>query len=120
MDAWKAGKNREELQFEDFHETVSMESFNAQNTGFSKTRMIERVLVDFFIPFLPMEEKHVIECAKAEIRRQGDDASIDPKLIVQKMIFWPSDIKLFSQTGCKRVESLVKYHISAEKLKNEL
>ncbi|CAG7831524.1 unnamed protein product, partial [Allacma fusca] len=59
MDAWRAGKNRDDLKFKDFHETVSMESFNAQSTGFSKTRIIERVLVDFFIPFLPLEEKHV-------------------------------------------------------------
>lgn len=40
---------------------------NCTDTGLTKSRIIDKVLVDFYIPFLPMEREHVISCAKVEI-----------------------------------------------------
>lgn len=38
--------------------------------------------------------------------------------IADMLTYWPADVKLYSTTGCKKVDSFVKYRISELALKN--
>jgi len=69
--------------------------------------------VDFYIPFLPMEREHVISCAKAEIDRV--QTTLDPEKVADSLAYWPPLEKLYSQTGCKKVENLVKFYDAQER-----
>ncbi len=40
--------------------------FTVTNFSTIRSSLIERSLVDHFVPFLPMEKHHVRQCAKAE------------------------------------------------------
>jgi hypothetical protein len=53
-------------------------------TGLSRSRIIDKVLVDFYIPFLPMAREHVISCARTEIEKIG--AALDPEYVQIKYI----------------------------------
>ncbi len=73
---------------------------------FYRSSLIERSLVDHFVPFLPLERRHVRDCARAE----GASRSLtEPMLdaVVSSMTFWPEGLELFSTTGCKRVAQKV-------------
>lgn len=99
---WKDGQRRENLRFTDFEGSLQREAFNNKgnnlieqlflktcfmfhlcgsiliiDTGLTKSRVIDKVLVDFYIPFLPMEREHVISCTKAEIAKVKTD--LDPE-----------------------------------------
>ncbi|CAL8387678.1 unnamed protein product [Boreogadus saida] len=51
--SWKAGKKREELKLEDLETALSSFAFNYYG---------ESNVVDFFIPFLPLEHQHIVQC----------------------------------------------------------
>ncbi|KAJ8984743.1 hypothetical protein NQ317_005008 [Molorchus minor] len=111
---WNKGKNREELQLSDL------------KRGFYRSDNIKSNLIDHYIPFLPMQEKHVIECIKDEFR-QRDVLFPNPIHIRQVLDFieWgPDSSKLFSKTGCKRISSkvmiLVAKHYPDDNKKSEL
>ncbi|XP_021950476.1 torsin-1B [Folsomia candida] len=110
---WKDGQRRENLRFTDFEGSLQREAFNNKDTGLTKSRVIDKVLVDFYIPFLPMEREHVISCTKAEIAKVKTD--LDPEKIADSLAYWPPLEKLYSQTGCKKVENLVKFYDAQEK-----
>ncbi|CAL8143743.1 unnamed protein product [Orchesella dallaii] len=120
--AWEEGRNREDLIFTDFEQVLSNEAFNSKDGGLYKSRIIDKVLVDFFIPFLPLERRHVIACIKVEARRHGMDPSIideEAENVANLMTYWPADLKLYSTTGCKKVDSYVKYRMAQLNLDRE-
>ncbi|KAI1887923.1 hypothetical protein AGOR_G00195480 [Albula goreensis] len=60
--------------------------------------------VDFFVPFLPLESKHVLMCTLAEMQARGlvpDMAAADE--LISDMPYAPQDGKFFSACGCKNV-----------------
>jgi len=103
LEAWRAGRKREEISFRDLEPLIAAGAFNEQG-GLQYSRMIEKNLVDVFVPFLPLERRHVRTCVANELRRRG--LVEDPKVIekvTDELSYWPKDIKLFSSSGCKRV-----------------
>lgn len=40
-------------------------------TGFYRSDLIKHHLIDYVVPFLPLEERHVEMCIEAELNRQG-------------------------------------------------
>jgi len=119
--AWKDGRRREELTFKDFQQTLSNEAFSTRATGLYRSRMIDKVLVDHFIPFLPLERHHVTECIKAEAtqaRMTSPNITNEVEKIADMLSYWPDDLKLYSTTGCKKVHSFVKYRIAELELEN--
>lgn len=76
--------------------------------GFFQSRLIQKNLIDYFIPFLPLEYKHVKQCVREELRAQGhpeDEALITE--IALAMTDYPSEERLYSSKGCKTVASRV-------------
>uniref|UniRef100_A0A493TRV5 Torsin-1A n=1 Tax=Anas platyrhynchos platyrhynchos TaxID=8840 RepID=A0A493TRV5_ANAPP len=71
-------------------------------------QLIQKNLIDYFIPFLPLEYKHVKECVREELRAQGhpEDEGIITE-IASSMIDYPSEEDIYSSKGCKTVASRV-------------
>ena len=77
--------------------------------------MIEKNLVDVFVPFLPLERKHVKICVRNEFQRR--DVAFNEEMVekvADELIYWPADLKLFSTSGCKRVTQKVDLLLEEE------
>jgi len=72
------------------------------------TELISAQLIDQVVPFLPLERQHVARCTEAELKLRR--AHVTPQLvndIVNSLSYFPSDISLFSSSGCRRITHLV-------------
>lgn len=64
---------REKTKISDFERVLEISSYN-ENGGLQKTNLMESSLVDLFIPFLPLERRHVVKCIEEEFRARGKTA----------------------------------------------
>ncbi|KAM4663362.1 uncharacterized protein O3C94_011589 [Discoglossus pictus] len=112
LDFWKKGKNREDLQLKDLESVLSVGIFNNNNSGFWHSSLIDKNLIDFFVPFLPLEFKHVKMCVMAELQQRG--YMMDEDLagrVAKEMTYYPREEKLFSDKGCKTVSAKLNLHL---------
>uniref|UniRef100_A0A3B5Q318 Torsin n=1 Tax=Xiphophorus maculatus TaxID=8083 RepID=A0A3B5Q318_XIPMA len=111
LEFWKAGKGREEITLKDLEKTLSLSVFNDQNGGFFQTSLIDKNLVDFFVPFLPLEYEHVVQCAMAEMeaRNLRPNCNMADK-VARDMIYFPKPERVFSSTGCKTVQHKLNFY----------
>ncbi|XP_057674447.1 torsin family 1 isoform X2 [Corythoichthys intestinalis] len=111
LDFWKAGKSREEIELKDLETPLALSVFNNKRSGLWHTSLIDKNLVDFFVPFLPLEYKHVLQCALAAMQAQGakPDAGVADK-VAQDMLYFPKAERVFSVKGCKTIESKWEYY----------
>uniref|UniRef100_A0A3B5LVJ6 Torsin-1A C-terminal domain-containing protein n=1 Tax=Xiphophorus couchianus TaxID=32473 RepID=A0A3B5LVJ6_9TELE len=111
LEFWKAGKGREEITLKDLEKTLSLSVFNDQNGGFFHTSLIDKNLVDFFVPFLPVEEIHIVQCAMAEMKARNLRPNRDvANKVARDMIYFPKDERVFSSTGCKTVQHKLNFY----------
>ncbi|CAJ0966717.1 unnamed protein product [Ranitomeya imitator] len=97
------GKRREELELQDVEDVLSGDLYN-RNGGFWHSGLIEKNLIDYFVPFLPLEFRHVKKCVLAELRLRGFDEDETLALqVANEMTYVPKDTELFSDKGCKTV-----------------
>lgn len=73
--------------------------------GLQYSRMIEKSLVDVFVPFLPLERQHVKTCVRNELEKRSVENWTEEMVesVADQLVYWPSDLKLFSVSGCKRI-----------------
>ena len=92
----------------DLEPLVSAGAFNEEG-GLQHSRMLEKNLVDVFVPFLPLERQHVRICVRKEFERRQiswwTETMVDT--IADQLSYWPPEIKLFSTSGCKRIAQKV-------------
>lgn len=84
--------------------------------------IIKNYLIDYFVPFLPLERSHVKICIKNELENYNfliKEADVDS--IADKMAFEPEGINKFSTKGCKYISTLVQEFVYGRgyKQKNE-
>ena len=121
---WNKGNDREKITVRDLEQhstllcsvwillltdylSVSAGAFNEEG-GLQYSRMIEKNLVDVFVPFLPLERRHVKICIRNEFNKRNiifTEEMVDK--VAEELIYWPSELKLFSTSGCKRVAQKV-------------
>ncbi|XP_053328805.1 torsin-1B [Spea bombifrons] len=112
LDFWKAGKSREDLQLKDFENVLSIGMFNNINSGFWHSSLIDKNLIDFFVPFLPLELKHVKMCVLAEMKERGFVPDEDVAVrVANEMTYYPKDLNLFSDKGCKTVPVKLDFYL---------
>ena len=107
---WEEGKARSELRYADFEPMILKGAFNEGEGGLRKSAIIDKSLIDAYIPFLPLEQVHVKQCARRELLNRDLNPDDFPNLINQvseELSFWPEDTRLFSMTGAKRVSQKV-------------
>ncbi|XP_075690291.1 torsin-1A-like [Rhinoderma darwinii] len=111
LDFWRNKKKREDIKLFDVESHLSKQAFN-KKSGFWHSCLIDRNLIDVFVPFLPLEEKHVKMCVRAELRQRG--RSIDEELvtkIAKEMSYHPEEERVFSVKGCKTVATKVSLYL---------
>ncbi|XP_042686738.1 torsin-1A-like [Centrocercus urophasianus] len=108
LDYWRRLKRREDIPVEELQDLLSEDIFRNPNSGFFQSQLIQKNLIDYFIPFLPLEYKHVKQCVREELRAQGHPEEEDLITeIASAMADYPSEERLYSRKGCKTVASRV-------------
>lgn len=64
------GRYREQTELHDFEKIAERAAFNVEG-GLRSTSLITSGLIDHFIPFLPLERRHIVNCVEAEFRKLG-------------------------------------------------
>ncbi|XP_028647306.2 torsin-1A-like [Erpetoichthys calabaricus] len=121
LDFWKDGRQREEIQLSDLEAAVSLDVFNSNQSGLFHSDIIQHSLVSVFVPFLPLEIKHVCQCVRAELGSRG--RKVNEKIVSQvarSMSYTPKDVRVFSVDGCKIVETKVDLNTDETELRDEL
>ncbi|GBN52107.1 Torsin-1B [Araneus ventricosus] len=98
---WSDGKNREDIALKDVEHIITGGSYNEPG-GLRHSEIVRSALIDHYIPFLPLEKKHVKMCAASELRRRGlktDSATVNR--IADQLLYEPAD--LYSKFGCKKI-----------------
>ncbi|XP_036383251.1 prosalusin [Megalops cyprinoides] len=100
-----AGKEREDIQLLDLEAALSQAVFNNKNSGFFRSKIISDKSITYFVPFLPLNRRHVERCARRELCQRGECQRRDViEAVGSAMTYTP---QLFSSTGCKSVPAKV-------------
>lgn len=104
----RKGMSRDDVKLYAFEELCQRAAFNLIG-GLQHSGVIEASLIDHYIPFLPLELKHVEECIKAEFAKfpfiKGSPE--DFKAILDE-ITMEQETGLFVASGCKRIRKKVE------------
>lgn len=80
--------------------------------GFWHASLIDKNLVDVYVPFLPLEEKHVIQCGLAEMDARGLKQDRDVvEHMAQELNYFPKEERVFATQGCKVISTRLDYYI---------
>ncbi|XP_053552034.1 torsin-1A [Bombina bombina] len=112
LEFWRMGKKREDLQLKDLESAISVALFNNNKSGFWHCSLIDKNLIDFFVPFLPLEFSHVKMCVLAELQHQGYEQ--DEELagrVAKELTYYPREEPMFSDKGCKTVTTKLSLHL---------
>ncbi|KAM8933401.1 torsin-1A-like [Pelodytes ibericus] len=112
LDFWRAGKQREDIRLSDVEERLSLYAFNKKEGGFWHCSLIDKNLIDYFVPFFPLEFKHVQMCVRTELQERGYyvDEEIVTK-VAKEMTYYPKDEQVFSVKGCKVISRKLDYYL---------
>lgn len=130
---WMSGKPREELTYLHMEEALNSGAFHELG-GLQNAELIEKSLVDVFIPFLPLEKVHVKMCIRRELEKRlkveeeaaalaaGSEGSVplrtfteaDIDSMANKMNYSPKESLIFSTSGCKKVEQLIDHFLEED------
>ena len=82
------------------------------DSGFGQSRLVKENLIDFFVPFLPLEYRHVRLCARDSFLSQElpyTEEALDQ--IAKMMVYVPKEEQLFSSQGCKSISQRINYFL---------
>lgn len=80
--------------------------------GFAQSELMSGHLIDFFVPFLPLEYRHVKLCARDAYAARGletDEATLDE--VAKAMLYVPKEERLFSAQGCKSIPQRINFFL---------
>ncbi|NXS34065.1 TOR3A protein, partial [Pomatostomus ruficeps] len=112
LDFWRAGRAREEISMEFLEQRLQLELQEAAENSYAHSHLLRENLIDFLVPFLPLEYHHVKLCARDAFLARGlpyTEAVLDK--VAQMMVFVPKEEKLFSAQGCKSVPQRINYFL---------
>uniref|UniRef100_A0A671WHY6 Torsin family 1 n=1 Tax=Sparus aurata TaxID=8175 RepID=A0A671WHY6_SPAAU len=111
LDFWNNGRDRKEIKLQDLELSLSLSAINKKG-GFWHSDLIDKHLVDFFIPFLPLEYSHVVQCVLAEMKARGlqPDVNVADK-VAKELVYSPKPERIFSSPGCKTIVNRIYFYI---------
>ena len=76
--------------------------------------LISSHLINHYIPFLPLERTHVEQCIEAYFNEatggrysaKGHYERVK-ETVFKSLEWWPADLKLYSNSGCKQVANKI-------------
>lgn len=108
------GKERTDLSVKDVERVLMQEAFKEPG-GLRMSALLKRHSIGIFVPFLPLERRHVELCIKTAIEEHGHVYVEDTDQVVQDVMdeisFFPEATQLFSLSGCKGVHEKVTNHL---------
>ncbi|XP_037076767.1 torsin-1A-like [Pollicipes pollicipes] len=109
LQRWSAGLRREDTALEDFQTVVAERAFSELG-GLYRSDIVSAALVDVYLPFLPLERRHVRLCVLDELRRRRVTRGIAEAVehVLRKVRF-DSEQQLFAKSGCKDVANKVNF-----------
>lgn len=82
------------------------------DSSFGHSRLVKDNLIDFFVPFLPLEYRHVRLCARdAFLSQKLPYTEEDLDQIATMMVYVPQEEKIFSSQGCKSISQRINYFL---------
>ncbi|KAG8517151.1 Torsin-3A [Galemys pyrenaicus] len=108
----KAGWSREKITAEHLEPHLQNEIMESTDSGFGHSSIVKENLIDFFIPFLPLEYRHVRLCARDAFLSEEllyTEEALDE--IAKMMIYVPKEEQLFSSQGCKSISQRINYFL---------
>ena len=110
---WRQGNKREDLTFKDMERIINHGAFNSEG-GLWHSQLILHNLIDFFVPFMPLEKSHIKKCVEADLRKKNKTVENHIVNNVADQMQYSSPDNVFSSTGCKKVSSRVDFVIEDE------
>lgn len=103
-----SGRFRDETSLLDFERIAEMGAYNVVG-GLYQSTIIESHVIDHFVPFLPLEPRHVEQCIKKEFQKICQRSTTD-KIIsdIMKSAITIDDTGIYSNNGCKRLSKKVE------------
>ena len=83
--------------------------------GFYHSDLLIRHMITAYVPFLPLERKHIRQCIKDYLlskkyyKTYDDFSEKKVREIAEQLQYYPEEEQLFSITGCKRVPEKTDY-----------
>ncbi|CAH2316226.1 prosalusin isoform X1 [Pelobates cultripes] len=112
LDFWRDRKDREEIQLRHLQSAISIAVMSTPEHGFWKSQIMNQSLIDVIVPFLPLRPSHIRQCIQKEAEQQELEYEEDTvQSILNNLVYFPEDEKVFSSTGCKTVSSRVSYFL---------
>lgn len=108
----KAGRAREEITMEHLEPHLQAEIAASTDSDFGHSRLVKENLIDFFVPFLPLEYRHVRLCARDAFLSQEllyTEEALDE--VAKMMVYVPKEEQLFSSQGCKSIAQRINYFL---------
>lgn len=103
----KRGLYRHETKLHHF-EDISKIGVSNREGGLQDSSLIKSAVIDFYLPFLPLEEKHVVECIKAEYKKFNREF-ITQEMIVEILNYIGfNPVTKYANTGCKTIHPKVR------------
>lgn len=111
---------RQDFELKTFQKTIQQMVYynkDSQNKGMWHASIVDSFLIDFYVPFLPLERSHVKKCVWAEMEKHNVTATtendrnqlqIDMDYVADEMLYEPVGLNRYSTSGCKRVPNLVR------------
>ncbi|CAL8281887.1 unnamed protein product [Gadus morhua 'NCC'] len=110
LDFWNAGKDRQEIKLKDVETALSSSVFNNHNSGLWYSSLIKSHVGDFFVPFLPLERKHIVQCVKAEMEAMGLKPDHNKACqMANEFNFFPQYERCFARSGCHMIATRLRY-----------
>uniref|UniRef100_A0A3Q0R6J5 Torsin family 1 n=1 Tax=Amphilophus citrinellus TaxID=61819 RepID=A0A3Q0R6J5_AMPCI len=107
LDFWKKGRDRKEIKLKDLETSLSASVFN----GFFQSSLIDCDMLDAFIPFLPLEYRHVVQCVMAEMKARGLQPDKDEAdKLARDLVYFPKPENVFAKSGCKTVANRINFY----------
>lgn len=101
------GVKREKSKQTDFQNSLETQAYS-KTGGFQKSKAIDNAVIDYYIPFLPLEEQHVKQCIRAEFKENGHH-DITQDDVNNVLDYLPFDAKKkYAKSGCKQITKKVK------------
>lgn len=104
----KAGWSREEITMHHLETPLQAEILESADSSFGSSRLVKENLIDLFVPFLPLEYRHVRLCVRDAFLSQDlpyTEAALDE--IAKMMTYVPEEERLFSSQGCKSISQRI-------------
>uniref|UniRef100_A0A915DSY8 Torsin n=1 Tax=Ditylenchus dipsaci TaxID=166011 RepID=A0A915DSY8_9BILA len=110
LENYHSGQSREAITYKEMEQLIKNSAFNEGEGGLKTSRLISRHLIDYFVPFLPLERRHVIMCFKDYLRSRGFPTNADEiEELASQLHFFPKSSPIYSVSGCKQVEQKVDF-----------